>query len=43
VRQKARDVGLNARGSTPEEMRNRMARDIKRWAEVIERAGIPKQ
>jgi putative tricarboxylic transport membrane protein len=43
LRQKAREVGLNAQGSTPEAMRERMATDIKRWAEVIEKAGIPKQ
>jgi len=43
LRQKARELGLNAQGSTPEAMRDRMAFEIKRWAEVIERAGIPKQ
>src|SRR5262245_1076899 len=43
LRKKAREVGLNAQGSTPEAMRERMERDIKRWAEVIEKAGIPKQ
>jgi tripartite-type tricarboxylate transporter receptor subunit TctC len=43
VRKKARDLGLNAQGSTPEAMTERMTRDIKRWAEVIERAGVPKQ
>jgi tripartite-type tricarboxylate transporter receptor subunit TctC len=43
LRQKARQLGLNAQGSTPEAMRDRMARDIKRWAEVIEKAGIPRQ
>jgi tripartite-type tricarboxylate transporter receptor subunit TctC len=43
VKAKARELGLDARGSTPQEMRARMARDIKRWAEVIEKAGIPKQ
>jgi tripartite-type tricarboxylate transporter receptor subunit TctC len=43
LRKKARELGLDARGSTPEEMRARMARDIKRWANVIETAGIPKQ
>lgn len=43
LRQKARELGLNAQGSTPEGMRERMARDIKRWAAVIEKAGIPKQ
>jgi tripartite-type tricarboxylate transporter receptor subunit TctC len=40
---KAREFGMNARGSTPEEMRARMARDIDRWAGVIEKAGIAKQ
>jgi tripartite-type tricarboxylate transporter receptor subunit TctC len=43
LKQKALDLGLNAQGSTPTAMRERMARDIKRWAEVIEKAGIPKQ
>ena len=40
---KAKQFGMNARGSTPEEMRARMARDINRWAAVIEKAGIAKQ
>jgi tripartite-type tricarboxylate transporter receptor subunit TctC len=35
-------LGLQARGSTPEEMRNRMAADAARWRDVIEKAGIPK-
>jgi tripartite-type tricarboxylate transporter receptor subunit TctC len=35
-------LGLEARGSTPEEMRNQMAKDMARWREVIEKAGIPK-
>jgi tripartite-type tricarboxylate transporter receptor subunit TctC len=43
LRQKARELGLSAQGSTPEAMSERMARDVKRWAEVIEKAGIPKQ
>jgi tripartite-type tricarboxylate transporter receptor subunit TctC len=43
LRQKARELGLNAQGSTPDAMRERMARDIKRWGEVIEKAGVPKQ
>ena len=37
------DAGMDARGSTPEEMRDRMAADIKKWATVIEEAGIEKQ
>ncbi len=40
---KAKQFGMNARGSTPEEMRARMARDIERWAGVIDKAGIAKQ
>ena len=40
---KAKQFGMHARGSTPEEMRARMARDIDRWAGVIEKADIAKQ
>jgi tripartite-type tricarboxylate transporter receptor subunit TctC len=40
---KARGLGMDARGSTPEEMQARLARDIARWREVIDKAGIPKQ
>jgi tripartite-type tricarboxylate transporter receptor subunit TctC len=36
-------LGIDARGSTPDEMRYRMAADIKKWAAVIEKAGIEKQ
>jgi tripartite-type tricarboxylate transporter receptor subunit TctC len=36
-------LGIDASGSTPEEMRNRMAADIQKWAAVIEKAGIEKQ
>ncbi len=43
LKKKALDLGLNAQGSTPEAMRERMEQDIKRWASVIEKAGIPKQ
>jgi tripartite-type tricarboxylate transporter receptor subunit TctC len=43
LQSKAKNFGMNARGSTPEEMRARMARDIDRWAGVIEKAGIAKQ
>jgi hypothetical protein len=34
---------MDARGSTPEQMRDRMAADIKKWAAVIEKGGIEKQ
>ena len=36
-------LGMDTRGSTPEEMRDRMAADVKKWAAVIEKAGIEKQ
>ena len=43
LRRRRASSASNAQGSTPEAMSERMARDIKRWAEVIEKAGIPKQ
>jgi tripartite-type tricarboxylate transporter receptor subunit TctC len=43
VQQKALQFGLDARGTTPEEMQARMAADIAKWAAVIEKAGIEKQ
>jgi tripartite-type tricarboxylate transporter receptor subunit TctC len=39
----ASKLGMDARGSTPDEMRDRMAADIQKWATVIEKAGIEKQ
>jgi tripartite-type tricarboxylate transporter receptor subunit TctC len=39
----AAKLGIDARGTTPDEMRDRMAADIKKWAAVIEKAGIEKQ
>jgi tripartite-type tricarboxylate transporter receptor subunit TctC len=41
--QKTNSLGIDARGSTPDEMHDRMARDALKWREVIDRAGIPKQ
>jgi tripartite-type tricarboxylate transporter receptor subunit TctC len=35
-------LGLDARASTPEEMHDRMAKDMVKWRGVIEKAGIPK-
>jgi len=43
LQEKARRLGLDARASTPEEMRDRMAADIAKWRGVIEKAGITKQ
>jgi tripartite-type tricarboxylate transporter receptor subunit TctC len=43
VKQRMLDVGVEARGSTPEQARELMVSEIAKWKEVIERAGIPKQ
>jgi tripartite-type tricarboxylate transporter receptor subunit TctC len=43
LRKKALALGLKAEGTTPEGMRERMIADVKRWGDVIEKAGIPKQ
>jgi len=43
IQAKALQFGLDARGTTPEEMQARMRADIVKWAAVIEKAGIEKQ
>jgi tripartite-type tricarboxylate transporter receptor subunit TctC len=43
VQEKSRALGMNAHGSTPQEMHDRMAQDITKWRDVIEKAQIPKQ
>jgi tripartite-type tricarboxylate transporter receptor subunit TctC len=43
IQEKALQFGLDARGTTPEEMQARMRADIEKWAAVIEKAGIEKQ
>jgi len=43
VRKRALDLGIEAKASSPEEIGERLKRDIAKWAEVIERAGIAKQ
>jgi tripartite-type tricarboxylate transporter receptor subunit TctC len=35
-------LGIEAKASTPEELKSRLQSDIGKWAAVIERAGIPK-
>jgi tripartite-type tricarboxylate transporter receptor subunit TctC len=42
VRERMLKLGLDARGTTPQEMHDRMARDIAKWREVIDKAEIPK-
>jgi tripartite-type tricarboxylate transporter receptor subunit TctC len=43
VKDKASKLGIDATGSTPQEMHDRLAADITKWRDVIEKAGIPKQ
>jgi tripartite-type tricarboxylate transporter receptor subunit TctC len=43
VQQKAKQFGMEARGTSPEEMTERMKRDIAKWAALIEKAGLEKQ
>jgi len=43
VKRRLLELGIDARASTAAELDERMHADIKKWAEVIERAGIPKQ
>jgi tripartite-type tricarboxylate transporter receptor subunit TctC len=43
IQEKALQFGLDARGTTPEEMQARMRADIEKWAAVIEKAGLEKQ
>lgn len=43
VRQTLQELGIEARASTPEETRKRMAADIARWRKVIEQAKIERQ
>ena len=43
LQEKAIKLGMDARGSTPEQMRDRMASDIVKWRTVIEKANIAAQ
>ena len=43
VKQRYAELGIEAKASTPEELKGRLTADIGKWATVIERAGIPKQ
>jgi len=43
LKQRYADLGIEAQASTPEQLKARLEADIKKWAAVIERAGIPKQ
>ena len=43
IQEKSRALGIDARGTTPQEMHDRMAQDIAKWRDVIEKAHIPKE
>ncbi len=43
VKERARLFGMDARGTTPEEMGERMKADIARWSTIIAKAGIERQ
>lgn len=43
VRKKALDLGIDARGSTPQEIQDRLKADIVKWGAVIEKAKIEKR
>ena len=42
VKKRLLDLGVDSKASTPAEMDTQLKNDIKKWAEVIERAGIEK-
>jgi tripartite-type tricarboxylate transporter receptor subunit TctC len=43
LQERFRVLGIDPSGSTPEEMWERMTRDSRKWRDVIEKAGIPRQ
>lgn len=43
LQEKARRLGIDMRATTPQQMHDRMAADVVKWRDVIDKAGIPKQ
>jgi len=43
LRTRLLELGIEARSSMPQELADRLKRDIERWGAVIEAAGVPKQ
>ena len=43
VQDRYHGLGIHAEPSTPQEMHDRLARDVVKWRDVIDKAGIPKQ
>ena len=42
VKQRYAELGIEARASTPEDVKVRLEGDIKKWSALIERTGIQK-
>ena len=43
IKERFASLGIEAKASTADELKARLAGDVSKWAAVIERAGIPKQ
>jgi tripartite-type tricarboxylate transporter receptor subunit TctC len=43
LKAKALNLGIDASGSTPQQMHDRMAADVTKWRDVMEKAHIPKE
>ena len=43
LKAKALNLGIDATGSTPQQMHDRLAADVGKWRSVIEKAGIPRE
>jgi tripartite-type tricarboxylate transporter receptor subunit TctC len=43
VKEQFAKVGVLAQASTPAELMNRLTSDIKKWNDVIDKAGIPRK
>jgi tripartite-type tricarboxylate transporter receptor subunit TctC len=43
IKQRYLELAVEAKASSPDELKSRLVADIKKWSDVIERAGIPKQ
>jgi len=43
VRQRLEEMGGEARGSTPEEMKTMVSREVDKWTQVVADAKIPRQ
>lgn len=43
IKKRYLELGVEAKASSPDELKARLVADIRKWSEVIERANIPKQ